>query len=89
LVAFPWLIWKIAQKEEGLTFKRLSSVFYLRAWRTVRGQRVDCPRGTILQDVLCVRRMFLSAFVSIHLASCSWLEVVLWTVRLGLFGICS
>jgi hypothetical protein len=65
-----------------LTFKRPSSVFCLRAWRTVHGHRADCPRGTIQQVVLRVRRVFLSAFVSIRLASCSWLEVVSRTVRL-------
>jgi hypothetical protein len=64
-----------------LTFKRWSSLFCLRAWRTVRGHRADCPRGAVRQVVLRVRHMFLSAFISIRLAICFWPGEVWWTVH--------
>jgi hypothetical protein len=42
---------------------------YSRAWRIVRGALVDCLRGVVRPGVFHVRRVFLSALVSIRLAS--------------------
>jgi hypothetical protein len=52
-----------------------------RAYRTVRGVLADCPRGVVRPGDLRVRRVFLSALVSIRLASCFWPQGVWQTVR--------
>jgi hypothetical protein len=54
---------------------------YFRTWRTIREEGADSPRGAFGPGVLRVLRLFLSAFVSIRLASGFWWKEVWWTVR--------
>jgi hypothetical protein len=42
----------------------------VRTWRTVRLVGTDSPRGASQPGVLLVRRVFLSAFILIHLVVC-------------------
>jgi hypothetical protein len=51
------------------------------AWRTIRGVLADCQRGVVPPGVLGVHRVFLSALVSIRLASCFSPKGVWRTVR--------
>jgi hypothetical protein len=53
-----------------------------RTWRTVREEGADSLRGAFGLSVLRVLRVFLSAFVSIRLASGFWWKVVWRTVRM-------
>jgi hypothetical protein len=55
----------------------------IRTWWTVRLVGADSPRGASWPGVLRVRRVFLSAFILIGLASCFWPEGVWRTARLG------
>jgi hypothetical protein len=54
----------------------------VRTWRTVRLVGADRLRGACWPRVLRVCRVFLSACVSIRLASCFWSGDVWRTVRL-------
>jgi hypothetical protein len=53
----------------------------VRTWRVVRLVNADSLRGASWPRVFRVRRMFLSVFVSIRLASCFWPVGVWRTVR--------
>jgi hypothetical protein len=81
LVAIPWLIWEIVQREGELTFGRSGSGYCSRAWRTVYAGSADRPRGAQQPTVRHVLREFLSCFVSIYLTGRFSLEVVGRTVH--------